>query len=380
MSVINSFGVTGATASLLLSYPSEPGTTGVYYSDGIHYYNPGQDPGDPGATGSRPSFIITGNLLPSISNTYSLGVSGNTWKDLAIGPGTIVFESPGGPLLATIGANQAGIVYTENGFASPYINFGPEIDSIAPVGSLGGWHVGPTGTPGDPGFDLIAQQITPGGTGYFGPIYSLLNVGATGSTGSIGYTGATGATGHTGATGASAVQKFNQYLQYSIGYTGNTGTGYTGATGSFGYTGTGITAGQWTTISTWDVPLTAANNSSTLAVSTTYIFNIQATMVINTTEPTGGLQLQFINSGGTGSYPNTTANTILPSSIRSVNETFISSGAVIATSTFNFTDTVQVTTGITPHINVNVNLGHKTGGGVWSPTYYSLFLYINQIN
>ena len=63
-----------------------------------------------------------------------------------------------------------------------------------------------------------------------------------------------------------------------------------------------------------------------------------------------------------------------------MNETFISTGAVIATSTFNVTDSVQVTTGTTPHINVNVMLGHKSGGGNWTPTYYSLFLYINQIN
>ena len=90
--------------------------------------------------------------------------------------------------------------------------------------------------------------------------------------------------------------------------------------------------------------------------------------------------LQFKNSEGAPFYPDTTANTLLPCSNLSVNETFISTGNVIATNMFNFTDTVHVTTGTTNHINVYVNLGHKSGGAVWAPTYYSLFLYINQIN
>jgi hypothetical protein len=97
-------------------------------------------------------------------------------------------------------------------------------------------------------------------------------------------------------------------------------------------------------------------------------------------EPTGGLQLQFQNNNGTLFYPDTTSNLILPCPNNAVAETFVSSGVVIATNTFTFTDTVHVTTGTTNHINVNVNVGHKTGGANWAPTFYSLFLYINQIN
>jgi hypothetical protein len=259
---------------------------------------------------------------------------------------------------------------------------GPAIDTNAPVGTLGGWYIGPTGTAGAADFDLITQQIKPDGSGFTGPLYSLTHVGSTGATGSTGPMGYTGATGATGAPGTAAVAKFNQYLQYSVGYTGNTGTGYTGATGNFGYNATGIAAGAWTTISTWDIPLTSANNSAVLVNGTSYVFNIQATLVTTgpALEPTGGLQLQFQNSEGAPFYPDTTANTVLPCPNNSVNETFISAVSTIKTNMFSFTDTVHITTGTTNHINVYVNVGHKTGGAVWAPTYYSLFLYINQIN
>jgi hypothetical protein len=157
LQVIGAFGTTGATASLLLSYPSETGTTGIYYSDNLKYYSPG-------STGN-PTFYISGDLIPTVTNTYSLGTTGNTWKDISIGPGTLTISGPTGTALAKLGSNLAGIAYTENGFATPFINVGPAIDPFAPIGTLGGWHIGTTGTPGATGFDLIAQQIVPGGTG-----------------------------------------------------------------------------------------------------------------------------------------------------------------------------------------------------------------------
>jgi hypothetical protein len=335
----------------------------------LTYYNPGVAPGST----ALPTFNITGDLMPTSTNTYSLGATGATWKEIVMGPGTLTIVSGSGNTAATLGANLSGIAYTQSGFASPFINVGPAIDPNAPVGTVGGWYIGPTGTAGGPDFDLITQQIKPDGSGFTGPLYSLTHVGST---------GATGSTGAQGAPGTPALAKFNQYLQYSIGYTGNTGTGYTGATGNFGYNATGIAAGQWNTISTWDIPLTSANNSAVLVNGTSYVFNIQATLVTTgpSLEPTGGLQLQFQNSEGAPFYPDTTANTVLPCPNNSVNETFISTGNVISTNMFNFTDTVHVTTGTTNHINVYVNVGHKSGGGGWAPTYYSLFLYINQIN
>jgi collagen type I/II/III/V/XI/XXIV/XXVII alpha len=233
LQVLGAFGTTGATASMLISYPSATGTTGIYYSDNLKYYNPGST--------ANPIFYVSGDLIPTTTNTYSLGKTGATWKDIAMGPGTLTISGPTGTALAKLGSNLAGIAYTENGFATPSINVGPAIDPFSPIGTLGGWHVGTTGTPGATGFDLVAQQIVPGGTGYFGPVYSLIN-GRTGATGAQGLQGATGSTGSQGTTGATGAQ----------GATGSTGSqGTTGATGSTGSTGsqgtTGSTGSQGTT-------------------------------------------------------------------------------------------------------------------------------------
>lgn len=114
---IEYFGFTGMTASMLV-YPTETlgitGATGIYYSNAIEYVNPG--------TTANPHFIVTGDFLPSETNKYSLGKVGSTWSEIVVGPGTIVFTTEtGSTALASIGANIAGIVYTENGFATPYI-------------------------------------------------------------------------------------------------------------------------------------------------------------------------------------------------------------------------------------------------------------------
>ena len=177
---------------------------------------------------------VSGNILPSADNIYSLGATGARWESLFVGPGTINIAGPlGFTGEATIGSDLNGIVYTESGFASPFINIGPTINPST-IGAIGGWQIysaGPTGQP-----DLFAQVNTP--LGLTGPAYSLINntgatglTGSTGATGYTGYTGETGATGHTGATG---------YTGYTgaTGETGATGaTGYTGHTGATGYTG-----------------------------------------------------------------------------------------------------------------------------------------------
>jgi hypothetical protein len=240
LQVLGAFGDTGATASMLMSYPSATGTTGVYYSNNLNYYNPGST--------ANPTFWVTGDLLPPTTNTYSLGKTGNTWKDIAIGPGTLTFEGPPGTLPGSLGSNLAGVVYTQNGFVTPYINVGPTIDPGVTAGTLGGWNIGSTGTPGATGFDLVAQQIVPGGTGYTGPVYSLINgpVGTTGATGSPGTTGPQGATGssnsywaslystvgQTGVVGVHNDMTFNNIDPASNGITGGTGSritvGHTG--------------------------------------------------------------------------------------------------------------------------------------------------------
>lgn len=137
---------------------------------------------------------------------YTLGAKGLSWKSLHVGPGTIDISGPG-DIVATVGTDQNGIVYTRSGFATPFINIGPTIDPLDP-GAIGGWVIGPTGSYGTPEYDLIAQLKLEGAAvpaGLTGPTYSLIKrvgpTGVTGPTGPIGETGSTGLTGVTGFTG-----------------------------------------------------------------------------------------------------------------------------------------------------------------------------------
>ena len=143
---------------------------------------------------------ISGEFIPSITNTFSLGNTGSHWKELYIGPGSINIQGPiGSTTNATIGSDRSGIVYTEYGIASPFYNIGPYIGSD---GAVGGWQIYSV-VPGDISnnnsnftmpTDLVARVNGP--TGLTGPIYSLL-----GKTGSIGSTGPQGVSGPTGPQG-----------------------------------------------------------------------------------------------------------------------------------------------------------------------------------
>jgi len=156
---------------------------------------------------------IGGNLVPTQSNTYILGASGATWKDIYIGPGSLNIAGPEGFTgVATIGSNLAGIAYSQNGFATPFLNVGPTISTTAPLGTVGGWQIYGTGPTGSTiTTDLVAQQIVASGQGLTGPVYSLIN-------------SKTGPTGPAGIANASISYISNQ------GYTGPASsiTGYTG--------------------------------------------------------------------------------------------------------------------------------------------------------
>ncbi len=165
-----------------------------------------------GASGDYVS--IGGSLIPDVSLSYSLGSTGQRWSDIFIGPGTLNIAGPvGSAAVGTIGTDSQGIVYTEFGFASPFLNIGAQ--QTLPL-ATGGWVIGATGDPLDyANYDLIATQNTTDGSGITGPSYSLIRrVGPTGATGSDG-SGVTGATGSDG----------------SDGVTGATGTSITGSTG-----------------------------------------------------------------------------------------------------------------------------------------------------
>jgi hypothetical protein len=109
-------------------------------------------------------------FLPTQTVAYDLGSQGYRWRSIYTGPGTINIQSATNPNNSgTIGTDDDGIVYTQTGFATPFINIGPQ---ILVDKAVGGWKVGSLGIPETPDFDLIAQENTI--TGVTGPQYSLI--------------------------------------------------------------------------------------------------------------------------------------------------------------------------------------------------------------
>ena len=177
-----------------------PGTGAVLLNgqDGVYYSRI--------LTSNDTELDISGNLVPTVSNTFTLGYTGSRWKEIFIGPGSLNIAGPTGSVPATIGSNLSGIAYSQFGFAAPFLNLGPVIDPFAPLGTVGGWNIFGTGPTGEYFTDLRAQLINTGGSGFFGPSYSLIyNNGYTGDTGPTGaassVTGPQGSQGVTGAQG-----------------------------------------------------------------------------------------------------------------------------------------------------------------------------------
>ena len=109
--------------------------------------------------------------MPSENNIYNLGSTGLRWADLYMGPGTLNIAGPiGSTGFATIGSDDNSIAYSQFGFATPFINIGPAIQTDKAVG---GWQIYSTGASGTSSFDLVVQQNST--TGTFGPVYSLIN-------------------------------------------------------------------------------------------------------------------------------------------------------------------------------------------------------------
>jgi hypothetical protein len=143
-----------------------------------------------GPTG--PVFTTNAHIIPNASNTLSLGSYDNPWREIYVGPGSLNIAGPSGAL-ATLGSDQNDIAYAAKGFATPFINIGPNINAIDAPGAIGGWVLAPTGTLGGPDYDLVAQQKLPGAAvpaGLTGPVYSLIrNPTFTGPTGPQGLNG-----------------------------------------------------------------------------------------------------------------------------------------------------------------------------------------------
>jgi hypothetical protein len=160
----------------------------------------------PGLTG--PTLMVSGNILPTQDNTFSIGSANARVKSLTMGPGTI-FIGPTG----SIGNDPNGIIYTEFGFAAPTIVLGATIPGA--TGTVGG---GVRMTLASETGPIQYQQLDNNGSPT-GTLFSIKTVDSTGPTGSTGPAGPTGMTGNTGATG-------------NIGSTGPTGA--IGATGDMG--------------------------------------------------------------------------------------------------------------------------------------------------
>jgi hypothetical protein len=174
--IATDIGMTGAVGA---TGPGSVGITGaIQYSD-----NHGGFLGDtgfvyvPGVTGS---VTLEGDFLPSVSNTYRLGITGQTWKSLAVGPETILIIGQTGS--AELGIDNNGIAYFNTGLSLPFVNVGPAVSSL---GAVGGWKIDVSGNPNDNTYDLIARQNkTTAPYGQTGPTYSLINKnGITGPTG-----------------------------------------------------------------------------------------------------------------------------------------------------------------------------------------------------
>jgi hypothetical protein len=203
-------GTTGPTGTFHFSGP----TGAILYFDGTSVTGTADFTYTPGGTG----MYIRGNIIPAQDNMYSLGATGLSWRSLHVGPGTIDISGPGN-VIGTIGTDQNGIVYTQSGFATPFINIGPAIDTLDP-GAIGGWVIGPTGLYGSDSYDLIAQlKLEELGmpVGLTGPTYSLIKrVGPTGQRGVDGIIGIDGVTGAQGPTGPPAISASLSSVSYVL--------------------------------------------------------------------------------------------------------------------------------------------------------------------
>ena len=110
--------------SILLNLP--PGSNDVYFSNLL--------------TVSPDAVTVSTALVPNVDNTLSLGLETLRWRDFYVGPGTInIAGPPGSANPGLIGSDPAGVINTQFGFSTPFINVGPIFSPE--VGALGGWRI-----------------------------------------------------------------------------------------------------------------------------------------------------------------------------------------------------------------------------------------------
>jgi hypothetical protein len=184
-----------------INLPYSSGKTAVGPTGSVQYTDgQGNFLGDSGfvyTSGVSGNVNLRGDLLPSQDAVYTLGSSGKRWSEVYVGHGTINIAGPvGSTAVGLIGTDDNSIIYTSFGFATPFINIGPEQGVTLNQGNVGGWAVGPTGKAFTKDYDLIAQEKLVGVTfpaGLTGPRYSLIKHPApetiTDASGSYGSTG-----------------------------------------------------------------------------------------------------------------------------------------------------------------------------------------------
>jgi hypothetical protein len=153
------------------------GPTGsIQYTDGR-----GNFLGDSGLvynSGVSGNVQLRGDFLPAADALYNLGSISQRWSEINVGHGTINIAGPSGSTaVGLIGTDNNSIVYTSFGFATPFINVGPEQGITLSQGNVGGWVIGPTGKAFSSNYDLIAQEKLVGlsfPAGLTGPRYSLI--------------------------------------------------------------------------------------------------------------------------------------------------------------------------------------------------------------
>ena len=104
----------------------------------VQYVSAGVLQGDAGLIyRSMSTLEIIGSIIPTSTNTFTLGTSTNVWNEVWMGPGTLNIQGPMSTF-GSLGTDANSIVYTQNGFAAPFINVGPNISTI---GAIGGYQL-----------------------------------------------------------------------------------------------------------------------------------------------------------------------------------------------------------------------------------------------
>lgn len=138
---------------------------------------------------------VDGDILPLVTNTYSLGSSSMIWKDLYVGTGTIYVGN------ATITSSGNSIIMDTLDVSNLTVNGSTNVfGSTGPTGPLG--PQGSTGPQGIPGLATNTGATGPQGLqGHTGPEGQQGNVGSIGPQGSTGSTGPQGNIGPQGVPG-----------------------------------------------------------------------------------------------------------------------------------------------------------------------------------